>query len=97
MAMRAAILRLFLFVVALSAGGCGISHNPSYFPYLNPPGDIIRTHAKPPGKGYFADFDPHAQSIVVCPEEGGQSCPRPGRAHRHDLRREGTAAPQSSC
>ena len=50
--------------------GCfGVSQNPSYFPYLLPTGDIIQTHAKPPGKGYFADFDPHACSLVVRPEE----------------------------
>lgn len=46
-------------------GGVG---NPSYFPWLLPGGDIIRTHAKPPGKGYFADFDPHAFRLVVRPE-----------------------------
>src|SRR5438067_8225672 len=57
-------------LLLIGASGCGFSHNPSYFPYLSPPGDIIRTHAKPPGKGYFADFDPHAQSLVVCPVEG---------------------------
>ena len=57
-------------LLLIGASGCGFSHNPSYFPYLAPPGDIIRTHAKPPGAGYFADFDPHAQSLVVRPEEG---------------------------
>src|SRR5947208_10125794 len=49
------------------AGCFGVSQNPSYFPYLFPTGDIIRTHAKPPGKGYFADFDPHAVHLVVRP------------------------------
>jgi hypothetical protein len=50
--------------------GCfGVSQNPSYFPHLLPTGDIIRTHAKPPGHGYFADFDPHACRIDVLPLE----------------------------
>ncbi len=61
---------LFLTALLLGASGCGFSHNPSYFPYLTLPGDVIRTHAKPPGAGYFADFDPHAQSLVVKPEDG---------------------------
>src|SRR5712691_5328222 len=62
--------RLLLLAALVLSGGCGLSHNPSYFPYLSPPGDIIRTHAKPPGAGYFADFDPHAHTLVVRPEEG---------------------------
>jgi uncharacterized repeat protein (TIGR01451 family) len=64
-------LRILLPAALLvGAFGCGFSHNPSYFPYFAPPGDIIRTHAKPSGEGYFADFDPHAQSLVVRPEDG---------------------------
>ncbi|MBV9126393.1 MAG: DUF11 domain-containing protein, partial [Planctomycetes bacterium] len=51
-------------------GGCfGVSGNPSYFPYLLPTGDIIRTHAKPPGAGYYADFDPHSCRLEVRPLE----------------------------
>jgi uncharacterized repeat protein (TIGR01451 family) len=51
-------------------GGCfGVSQNPSYFPYLLPTGDIIRTHAKPPGSGYFANFDPCAVRLEVRPLE----------------------------
>jgi uncharacterized repeat protein (TIGR01451 family) len=51
-----------------SLPGCfGVTQNPSYFPYLLPTGDIIRTHAKPIGPGYYADFDPHACQIVVRP------------------------------
>ncbi len=51
------------------AGGCG-SRNPSYFPYLFPPGFIRQTHAKPSGEGYFEDFDPHAIELVVRPLSG---------------------------
>jgi uncharacterized repeat protein (TIGR01451 family) len=48
--------------------GCfGISANPSYFPHLILPGDIIQTHAKPPGWSYYADFDPHAVTLEVRP------------------------------
>src|SRR4051812_20040759 len=48
--------------------GCfGVSQNPSYFPYLLPTGDVIQTHAKPPGHGYYADFDPHAVQLQVRP------------------------------
>src|SRR5262245_5802271 len=64
-------LRTLLFAtLTLAVAGCGSTHNPSYFPYLLPPGDIEQTHAKPPGKGYFADFDPHARCLVVRPVEG---------------------------
>lgn len=59
---------------ALIVGGCALaagclSGNPSYFPYLLPAGDpAVQTHAKPPGPGYFADYDPYACRIVVRPE-----------------------------
>jgi uncharacterized repeat protein (TIGR01451 family) len=55
--------------VCLLAGCFGITQNPSYFPHLLPTGDIIRTHAKPPGPGYFANFDPHAVRLEVRPLE----------------------------
>ena len=64
-------LCLVLLALAVWAAGCGhagISQNPSYFPYLKSTGDIIRTHAKPPGFGYFADFDPNASRIEVRPK-----------------------------
>lgn len=63
--------RLLLLALGLAAlPGCfGGTQNPSYFPYLFPTGDIIRTHAKPPGKGYFANFDPHAIRLEVRPLE----------------------------
>ncbi len=60
------------WVLLLLAGllpGCGISQNPSYFPHLVPTGDIIRTHGKPPGPGYYANFDPHACRVEVRPLE----------------------------
>jgi uncharacterized repeat protein (TIGR01451 family) len=60
--MRAAFCLCLLFT------GCfGVSQNPSYFPYYLPSGDIIRTHAKPPGAGYFKNFDPKACKIEVVP------------------------------
>ena len=35
--------------LCLLAGCFGVSQNPSYFPHLLPSGDIIATHARPPG------------------------------------------------
>ncbi|HEY8506310.1 MAG TPA: hypothetical protein VIL46_17120, partial [Gemmataceae bacterium] len=49
------------------AGCLGGTQNPSYFPWLLPAGDIVRTHAKPPGKGYFRNFDPNAFRLEVRP------------------------------
>lgn len=64
-------LRLGVPLMAVCAcalvAGC-LSGNPTYFPYLIPSGEAIRTHPKPPGPGYFADFDPHAHRIEVRPE-----------------------------
>lgn len=61
--------RLGLLLVAAmigSAAGCfGGTHNPSYFPYWLPAGDVIRTHAKPIGPGYLANFDPHAVDLAL--------------------------------
>ena len=60
------LLTALLLLVA--APGClGGTQNPSYFPYWLPTGPIIRTHAKPPGRGNFADFDPHAARLEVRP------------------------------
>jgi uncharacterized repeat protein (TIGR01451 family) len=64
---------LILLVLASSGvlSGCyGISQNPSYFPNLLPFGDIVRTHAKPPGESYYANFDPHAVRLEVRPLVG---------------------------
>jgi uncharacterized repeat protein (TIGR01451 family) len=61
-------LSLLLAGSLCAAGGCfGVTQNPSYFPYLVPTGDIIPTHAKPPGPGYYANFDPHAVRLEVRP------------------------------
>jgi len=63
-------LTLLLMGSLCALGGCfGVSQNPSYFPYLLPTGDIIPTHAKPPGPGYYANFDPHAVRLEVRPLE----------------------------
>lgn len=68
-------LRLLIVVLLAAAGpaalsGClGGAHDTSYFPYFLPFGDIVRTHARPPGHGYFADFDPHACRIECVPLE----------------------------
>ena len=62
-------LLLLLLGPVLLAGCYGLSHNPSYFPSLLPASDIVRTHAKPPGHGYFTNFDPHACKLVVRPVE----------------------------
>ncbi|MCS7161249.1 MAG: hypothetical protein RMJ19_12330 [Gemmatales bacterium] len=51
---------------SLLTAGC-LSHNPSYFPYLLPPGEVAKTHAKPRGKGYYENFDPHAVRLEVRP------------------------------
>ncbi len=56
-------------VLGLLPGCFGVSHSPSYFPHLLPFGDIIRTHAKPPGPSYFTNFDPHAVHLEVRPLE----------------------------
>src|SRR5437868_15417053 len=65
---RGMYLKLLLVVGLGSLPGCfGVTQNPSYFPYLLPTGDIIQTHAKPVGPGYYANFDPNACQIVVRP------------------------------
>src|SRR4029077_11189994 len=57
---------LLLLSLLLCAPACN-THNPSYFPYLLPFGDIVPTHAKPPGSGYYANFDPNAVRLEVRP------------------------------
>jgi uncharacterized repeat protein (TIGR01451 family) len=65
------LLSFFLFSFSFCSTGCfGVSQNPSYFPHLLPFGDIIRTHAKPPGPSYYANFDPHAVRLEVRPLVG---------------------------
>ena len=68
--MRAAAQRWFSILLAVgllsTAAGCfGVSQNPGTFPHLLPFGDIIQTHAKPPGPSYYANFDRHAVKLVV--------------------------------
>lgn len=59
---------ILIFTQAFILTGCrGWVSNPSYFPFLLPSGDIVRTHAKPIGKGYHSNFDPHAFKLVVRP------------------------------
>lgn len=53
--------------VALATGCLGGAHNPAYFPNWWPAGDIIQTHAKPAGGGYYRDFDPRAIKLEVTP------------------------------
>src|SRR6516165_5624290 len=72
--MRFLVRRIFpivsLAAVLVLLTGCfGVSQNPSYFPHLLPTGDIIRTHAKPPGLSYYSNFDPHAVRLEVRPVE----------------------------
>jgi uncharacterized repeat protein (TIGR01451 family) len=67
---RPASLALTAASLLMLTGCYGLSQNPSYFPYLRSTGDIVRTHAKPPGLGYYADFDPHAIRVEVRPIEG---------------------------
>ena len=58
-----------LVLVAGAILTLGCSQNPSYFPHLVPAGPVIETHAKPPGPGYFANFDPYACRLEVRPLE----------------------------
>ncbi len=67
---RPAFFVLTAACLLLLTGCYGFSQNPSSFPYLRSTGDIVRTHAKPPGLGYYADFDPHAIRVEVRPLEG---------------------------
>ena len=58
----------FAALLLSCASGCfGVSQNPSYFPYWLPTGDLVRTHAKPIGPGYYANFDPHAVDVALEP------------------------------
>jgi uncharacterized repeat protein (TIGR01451 family) len=65
---RRLCLTLLLTGCLCAPCGCfGVTQNPSYFPYLLPTCDIIPTHAKPVGPGYYANFDPHAVRLEVRP------------------------------
>lgn len=64
---RRLVLLLLAVVLGCASGCLGGSHNPSYFPHLVPFGDVIKTHAKPVGPSYYANFDPHASELIVEP------------------------------
>src|SRR5438105_3507291 len=65
---RRACLALLLAVCVGPLSGCfGGSYSPSYFPHLVLPGDIIQTHAKPPGHSYWCNFDRYAVRLEVRP------------------------------
>lgn len=55
-------------MLALLPGCFGVTSNPARIGNL-PSGDIIRTHAKPPLRGYYHDFDPKARQLTVTPLE----------------------------
>jgi uncharacterized repeat protein (TIGR01451 family) len=59
--------RILLGVVLFAVCGCLGTHNPSQFPYWFSAGEVVQTHAKPGGAGYFADFDPAAVKLEVHP------------------------------
>ena len=61
---------LSIALAALAAGCAGVAANPSRFPYWLPTGDVVPTHAKPAGRGYFADFDPDAVKLELSPDRG---------------------------
>ncbi len=62
------VLRLIALLPLATAVGClGGAHNPAYFPSWLPAGDIIQTHAKPAGGGYYRDFDTRATRLEVTP------------------------------
>lgn len=68
-AVRRSALLLLILASGTSVGCLGGTYSPSYFPYYLPPGDVVQTHAKPPGFGYFADFDPKAVRLEVSPAQ----------------------------
>ena len=59
--------------LCLLSGCFGVTHNPSYFPHLFPFGDIIRTHGKPPGYGYWSQFRQACRSHRMPAHRGDQS------------------------
>jgi uncharacterized repeat protein (TIGR01451 family) len=70
--MRPSLRRWCLLLLVLASSGLlsgcfGVTQNPSYFPHLVPFGDIIQTHAKPPGPSYYSNYDPHAVRLEVRP------------------------------
>ncbi|MGL6072808.1 MAG: hypothetical protein ACRC8S_01475 [Fimbriiglobus sp.] len=66
---RRGLMILSVLASTLAAGCMGVTANPSYFPFYLPPGDVVPTHAKPAGQGYFNDFDPKAYRIEISPTQ----------------------------
>lgn len=65
---RSLVLLAFSGGICIFLAGC-LSGSPTYFPYLFPGGGSGRSHAKPIGGGYFADFDPNSKRLEVRPEQ----------------------------
>ena len=67
---------LIALVLMASMSGCNIfspSQNPAQLWWgFIPNGGIYQTHAKPAGKGYYADFDPYACRVEVRPKNVSQ-------------------------
>jgi uncharacterized repeat protein (TIGR01451 family) len=59
-----ALASIFLLI---SVTSCGVTQNPARIGNL-PTGNIIRTHAKPPLRGYWNNFDPAAKTLTVTPK-----------------------------
>ncbi len=61
-----------LMLLVASTGGCYVfspSQNPAQLYWgLAPAGGIYQTHAKPAGKGYYANYDPYACRVEVRPK-----------------------------
>lgn len=54
-------------ILLLCIGCFGGVSNPGYFPWFEPHEDVIRTHARPTGEGYFANFDREAYKLEATP------------------------------
>lgn len=61
-----------LMLILASTGGCYVfspSQNPAQLWWgIFPNGGIYQTHAKPAGKGYYANFDPYSCRVEVRPK-----------------------------
>src|SRR3989304_4047854 len=55
-------------LVLLASGGFGKSQNRNNL-FTLPTGDIVRTHAKPPGGPYYGNFDRDSCCLAVTPDE----------------------------
>lgn len=64
--------KLVVLVAAGATAGCsyGYTQNPVSFPHWPKFGDIVRTHSKPAGESYFANYDrdaDHMEVTIQCP------------------------------